>query len=423
MSRQSEKGIIGCLLIDENCIAETSTSITEGMFTDDLYREVFAIFIKNYEKGESTDEVTIRWMLEDKYPTDILNKELVECVESVPTTVELKTYIKAVVSDFKAREADKVLQHTLIRGTTVEEDIKGVINDLQGLINEKPSNTNKVSELTKYKDQYFCDKVSQGVKFGIRGLDELTGYLEGGNVVVIGARPSVGKSAFVVQMTTNMAREGKKIAFYSLEMTDKEIYERYISHISGIGLTRLRKAIAFTNNEQELFEKANEILEKEYANLDLITGSKSMNDIRAECLNKDYDIIVIDYLQLIVPDSSYKGNRFAEVGKISRDIKNLAMELDIPIVALSQLNRVSEQKETKEPTMGELRESGNVEQDASIVLLMWNLNEERTKKGLKADKNRQGEIGKIELKFDGARMQFIEEGEWHDDENEDFPFT
>jgi replicative DNA helicase len=302
----------------------------------------------------------------------------------------------------------------------VYEDVKGVIRQLQEIVEDRESHEKRLSDLTGFKDQYFCDKSTNGVKFGIHGLDDMTGYLEGGDVIVIGARPSVGKSAFVIQVTNNMAKEGKKIAFYNLEMTEKQIYERYVSHISGIELTRLRRAIAYTDNEQELFDRANETIAKNYSNLTVITGSKSISEIRAECINKDYDIIIIDYLQLIIPDSSYRGNRFAEVGKISRDLKNLATELKIPIVALSQLNRVSESTETKEPTMGELRESGNVEQDASIIILMWNLNEERTLKGIKVDKNRQGKTGKIELKFDGSRMKFIEE-EWED--STDYPFT
>ena len=97
------------------------------------------------------------------------------------------------------------------------------------------------------------------------------------------------------------------------------------------------------------------------------------------------------------------------------------MEMNIPIIALSQLNRISEAKETKEPSMSELRESGNVEQDASVIILMWNLNEERTEKGVKVDKSRQGQVGKIELKFDGSKMRFIESDDWQEDT--DYPFN
>ena len=131
----------------------------------------------------------------------------------------------------------------------------------------------------------------------------------------------------------------------------------------------------------------------------------------------EYDIIIIDYMQLLLPEDRYKGNRFAEVGQISHEIKALAMELNIPIIALSQLNRVSEAKETKEPSMAELRESGDVEQDASIIMLMWNLTDDRQTKGLKVDKNRQGKVGKEALRFAGDTMRFVE-SEWEEAEEE-----
>ena len=114
-------------------------------------------------------------------------------------------------------------------------------------------------------------------------------------------------------------------------------------------------------------------------------------------------------MQLIKSETTYRGNRAAEVGEISRSLKSLAMELNIPIIALSQLNRASEGRDTKEPAMSELREAGNIEQDASVIILLWNLDQDdRSKKGCKIEKNRQGECGKIVLKFDGNLMKFTE---------------
>ena len=120
---------------------------------------------------------------------------------------------------------------------------------------------------------------------------------------------------------------------------------------------------------------------------------------------------MIDYLQLVKADVRYQ-SRASEVGAISKAIKALAMELNIPIIALSQLNRTSEMRDTKEPTMGELREAGDIEQDASIIILLWNLDsEDKTRKGLKVDKNRQGETGRIVYRFDGGKMRFCETDE------------
>ena len=141
------------------------------------------------------------------------------------------------------------------------------------------------------------------------------------------------------------------------------------------------------------------------------SGAKSVSEIRNECRHQELDCIIIDYLQLVKADIRYQ-SRASEVGAISKAIKALAMELNIPIIALSQLNRVSEIRETKEPTMGELREAGDIEQDASIIILLWNLDtEDICRKGLKVDKNRQGELGKIVYRFDGGEMKFIETDE------------
>lgn len=134
----------------------------------------------------------------------------------------------------------------------------------------------------------------------------------------------------------------------------------------------------------------------------------TVSQIRNECRHLDLDCIVIDYIQLLRSDIHYQ-SRANEVGAISKAIKALAMELNIPIIALSQLNRVSEMRQDKVPTMGELREAGDIEQDASIILLMWNIVDD--KKGLKVEKNRQGILSTEVLRFDGDNMQFIETDE------------
>ena len=162
----------------------------------------------------------------------------------------------------------------------------------------------------------------------------------------------------------------------------------------------------------------------------ITTGSKSVNEIRSESRHMGYDIIIIDYLQLLKSDKEYRGNRYAEVGAISKAIKSLAMELNIPIIALSQLNRVSETRDTKEPTMAELREAGDIEQDASVIILMWNLSQEdNSKKGCKVEKQRQGQTGKVVMNFNGDLMRFEETGEsvkeaqeWAKSKDDDCPF-
>ena len=237
-------------------------------------------------------------------------------------------------------------------------------------------------------------------------MDECLGGLEGGDVIVIGARPAVGKSAFVTQILTNMGIQGKRVLLYNLEMTNKQMYERLVSRQSGIMMNRIRQGKAFLGDEKERFQKANTELKR--LDVWISSGVKSVGEIRRECQHMGADCIIIDYLQLIKTERHY-ANRVSEVGDISKAIKSLAMELNRPIIVLSQLNRASEGRQTKEPTMSELRESGDIEQDASVVMLLWNLSEENERyKGVKVEKNRQGKTAKFQMEFVGEEMSFKE---------------
>ena len=424
MSLHAEKEIIGNLLVEPNCIDQIYNIIEPEMFTDDFLGSVYAEFLKGYEKRYEVNEVVLEQKLvNDQMPLALFQENLGECISLNVSSVTIRSCAEVVLRDFKAKRLDTILNRIKVNPDRINDQIGTLINDLEQLSQGRETQAVTLSSLTKdFKDHYFCDEAGQGLNTGFRRLDDMIGDLTGGDVIVIGARPSVGKSAFVTQIAMNLIKQGKRVGFYNLEMQNRQMYERFVVAESGIGMQRLKRAVNFQGDERERFNKANEFLNT-CDNLIINTGASRISDIRAESRHMNYDIIIIDYMQLITPDTSYRGNRAAEVGEISRNIKNLAMELNIPIIALSQLNRVSEARETKEPTMAELRESGNVEQDASIILLMWNLTEERDKKGLKADKNRQGKVGKITLEFDGEQMKFVESDEFVETEEEDNPFV
>ena len=341
--------------------------------------------------------------------------------------MEIGSYADIVRSEYRAGELNRILQGVKPDPESVDQQAGELINDLEALLDGRESQSKTLAEITREnKDRYFKDDAAQRMYIGFPKLDDILGGLEGGDMIVIGARPGVGKSAFVTQVTTSLARSGKRVGFYNLEMQEKQIYERFVVAESGIGLTRLRRAVRFLGDEEERFRRANEVLEKE-DRIVITTGSKAMSEIRSESRHMGYDVIVIDYLQLLKADKTYRGNRYAEVGAISKAIKALAMELNIPVIALSQLNRVSEARDTKEPTMSELREAGDIEQDASVILLMWNLSKDSSRKGIKVEKQRQGRTGKIVLRFNGDLMRFEETDEtprddWQEDEEEN-PFT
>ena len=414
MSIMAEQQVIGSLLMNQECIADVYSTLEPCMFKDVLLGNIYREYLRAYENGQEISLPDIEQRLRsDEYPSSVIIERIRECTSNVFTTTLVKQDADVIVNDYKAHRLDKFLNSIKVSPTNLKEQIRALQEELEVLQDKRQEKSKTLAEIAREnKGNYFKEREVKPLYLGFDKLDELLGGLEGGDMIVIGARPAVGKSALVTQITSNLARQGKRIGFYNLEMQNKQVYERFVVSESGIGLTRLRRAIKFLGDEEERFNKANETLEKAENIVITSGGAKSVSDIRSESRHMDYDIIIIDYMQLLKAETTYRGNRAAEVGEISRAIKNLAMELNIPIIALSQLNRVSEMKETKEPTMAELREAGNIEQDASVIMLMWNLDaNDRTKKGCKVEKNRQGNTGKVVMRFNGDLMKFEETDE------------
>ena len=414
MSYIAEKNVIGSLLMDKECISEIYGILEPDMFTSEFLGKVYHEYQKAFDRGYNLTLPMIEQNLRnDSFPSSLIMEELRDCLAEATSSIYVKQNAKVVENDYKAYLGDKMLSAIKITPNNLKSQIGALQNVLDLLQSGKQTISKSLSEIVKEnKGNYFKEKEVTPLHLGFNKLDELLGGLEGGDMIVIGARPAVGKSAFVTQITSNLAKQGKKIGFYNLEMKDKQMYERFVVNESGIGLTRLRRAIRFLGDEQEKFDKANEVLEKADNIVITSDGSKKVSEIYAESKHMDYDIIIIDYLQLLEPESTYKGNRTAEVGEISRHIKQVAMKLNIPVIALSQLNRVLETRATKEPTMADLREAGNIEQDASVIMLLWNLDEnDRSKKGCKVEKQRQGENGSVVLRFNGNLMKFEETNE------------
>lgn len=430
MSYLAEQNIIGSLLLDKNCIDKIYNTLVADMFTSELLGRMYLEFQRGYDNHYDVNPaVLVQKIAAEDYPDHIIMAEIKNCTMNTNTSATVKSYANVVVNDYKARRLDNILGAIKVSPNDVDGQIGQIIANLEALQDGKSTISKTLPEIVREnKDKYFKDNEAAKNYIGFPQLDDLLGGLEGGDVVVIGARPGVGKSALVTQITSYFAECGKRVGFYNLEMKEKQVYERFVVSQSGIGLTRLRRAKKFLGDEKERFDRANEVLEKK-ENIVITTGSKSVSEMRAESRHMGYDIIIIDYLQLIKADTHYKGNRYAEVGAISKATKALAMELNIPVIELSQLNRISEGRETKEPTMAELREAGDIEQDASVIMLLWNLTEDRVKKGCKVEKQRQGKTGTVVLKFNGDLMKFEEMDEsvkeaqqWAKQVDDDCPF-
>lgn len=405
MTLNAEQALIGALMINPAAVKDCG-NLRADMFTDELNGRLYLEFVRAFEFGYTANAVTFGSNLPDVPKGELINR-LAGYMDSSITSAAAGQYARAIIAAYKAREASRVVNSVTFQPAGIERQIGQVVNDLETVRGSERTSARSLAQIVDaVSPGYFTDQERPRLYTGFPKLDEYLGGMEGGDVVVIGARPAVGKSALVTQILMNMGKAGKRVLLYNLEMREAQVYERMVSRLSGIQLSRIRRGKSFLGDEKDRFTAANEGLKK--LDIWISSGAKTVSEIRQECRNMGADCIIIDYLQLVRSERHYS-NRSSEVGDISKGVKALAMELNCPVIVLSQLNRLSEGRETKEPTMSELRESGDIEQDASVILLLWNCDEkDRSRKGLKIEKNRQGERGKIQLEFVGDSMSFRE---------------
>ena len=428
MSREYiEESVIGALvLFDGEPMDDIPTELDCCMFHDELCATAFGVYQVAHEHGEkiSISVACQKISARTGFPFDVIEKRLNDYTLMASSVLAIGDDAKEIIRSYKARNLSNALNRIEVNSENIGETLDYLTSVVDELSERKTDRTKTLAQITKEnKDKYFKESEKKKIEMEFESLNDLVGGFEGGDMIVIGARPAVGKSAFAAQMTNHFSDLGKKIGYFNLEMPENQIYERFVSAVSGIGLTRIKRAINFTGDEKPKFDRANEILETK-EQIVVTTGSQTVNNIKELCKNAEYDVIIVDYLQLIKPEGRYRGNRFAEVGEISHSLKAIATDLQIPVIVLSQLNRASVGREDKEPTMSELRESGDIEQDASVIILLWNLDDEGKKKGCKIEKNRQGKIGTVKMEFNGDLMKFVELTDIHGFEPlDDTPFS
>jgi replicative DNA helicase len=255
-----------------------------------------------------------------------------------------------------------------------------------------------------------------GMNTGFNSIEKMIGHLQRGHLIVIAARPSMGKTSFAMNIASNLAKDKKKIAIFSLEMTTQELLLRLISSESGIPTEKMKHGLVTPHDIAEVSDVIGI-----YSTLEIHiddNGANTMSDIRAKTrrLKSDIeglDLVIIDYLQLMSSVKS-RDNRQQEISEISRSLKVFAKEMDIPVIVLSQLNRAAENRPNKKPMLADLRESGAIEQDADIVMLIYRDefynpdSEEKGKAEIIIAKNRHGATGTVRLKFEKEKTLFAD---------------
>ena len=436
---EAEQSVLGAALQDAKA-AEMVAEMADDEFYEPEHRVIHATIRKMVKEHTPIDLVTAHKALKDQKLDAIIGPHyLAKLIQQTPTSANVKTYIN-IVRECCSRRRLKAIGQALIGasmdGTRKVDEIREqaalTIRDVKAgegarLISQEEAAVatfEKLAEHQKREDQPETERIATGIK----GIDKRTGGgLIGSKLMMIGARPSVGKSIFALTMCLNAARNGKRVLFSTLEMESDEITERVFANESLVPLTEITSdEIA----EESWLKLAESLPRVSMLPLYYCTDADTVEELRKAAFsmyeNGGIDLICVDYLQLMSGSKNRYGNRQEEVADISRGLKKLARELKIPIIALSQLSRFEKRdKGRKAPTMSDARESGAIEQDANIFILLHDPDieelkteeEKRMHKNLKdhgmqmiqvkIDKNRQGKKGWFYLAFDGDHMRFL----------------
>ncbi|MDD3067770.1 MAG: replicative DNA helicase, partial [Acholeplasmataceae bacterium] len=420
---EAEQSVLGTVFLEPRKIVE----VIDQLNPDDFYALSHSLIYKAmrdlYQENAKIDYQTIAARLESD---QALGKAggmsyLVELSESVPSTAHLETYIDLVKDGSLKRQvirlAGEILEEGYQGGNSAGDYLTRAEESIFALSQKRKTTVflelSEVISEVKEKTERNRDKKGgvTGLRTGFSNLDHITNGLQPEELIILAARPSMGKSAFAMNLALNVAKRNNDgqagVAIFSLEMSNEQLVSRMLSAEANIENTKIKTG-SLTSREWQFLEGGMQSLSR----LPIVfddSSSVTVSDIRAKCrkLSQEgkLDFVVIDYLQLIKGDDSRSGNRQEEVAKISRGLKQMARELKVPILALSQLSRDVEKREDKRPVLSDLRESGSIEQDADIVMFLYrndyyerNAESKTGEVELSVAKNRQGAAG-ITLKF------------------------
>lgn len=430
VAQSAEMCVIGSILIDEKALVNVVDTLKPEHFYFDKLKDSYKAILELSSEGKHIDFVSVLKKLTAKGNHDEAEtkKLLLNCAELVPSVSQIKNYAETVIDSSKARRLQQIGTKLAFEGVYAEntnevaDEVMGELYDLLSEQNKKQLQCIDDVGLQVLENYKNADKDFENHSYtGFPKLDEILKGMSAGNLIILAARPKIGKTAFALKIAANVAKTGKMVAFYSMEMESSEIYERLLSSTSKIPMnTLIGRRFQDKKRPQSIRDEELSRIEKtvcDLKNLPLKINDKpniSVNEIRTQCrMIKNLGLIVVDYLQLMKSTKKHD-NRNQEVGAISRELKILASELSVPILCLSQLNRTND--EEKRPSPCDLRDSGEIEQNCSKLILMWciekNFNElgavQSKTIGVDVALNRRGNSGVVMMNFNGNYMTFTE---------------
>ena len=435
-SIDAEKSLLGAVLIDDETLADITEHVTAADFYDKTHGVIYGAMMRLYEKHKPVDLLTLTDELKRKKEFETVGGSayLTELTTYVPTAAHAESYAEIVAQKAVRRrlikasgdiselgfDEDTTTQELLEKAeaelfSVSDQSLKQDVTSLENILTES---FDRLEELHKNKGQL------RGIRTGYRDLDNMTAGLQRSDLVVLAARPAMGKTTLVTNLAYNVATIAKQpVLFFSLEMSKEQLVDRMLADASGVDAWNIRTG----NLSDEDFSKLSEAM-GEMAEAPIYIDDQpglSVLEMRTKARRVNHEqplgLIIVDYLQLMQGSGRSDGNRVQEVSEISRGLKLIARELNVPLIALSQLSRSVESRSPQIPQLSDLRESGSIEQDADIVSFIYRPGyyepdnpEFENITDLIIAKHRNGPTGKVQLYFHPERLRFMSLDKRHD---------
>ncbi len=431
-SIDAEKTVLGALLLDPEAIVKISDFLKPEDFYDPSNKDIFQAIYDLYNQHQPIDFITVSSKLTDNKTIQNIGGSayLAELASSVPTSSHVYQYGHIVKTKSIHRRLIEAGRNIAGLGYEIDRPILELIDEAEKIV-FKITNTSikekfvHIREVLDERYEKFAelhaspeDFATKGVPTGFSALDAKLSGMQPSDLVILAARPSMGKTSLAMNMAVNAAiKFNKTVGIFSLEMSKEQLVDRLFASMLGVDSWKLQRGKLDDSDFQNMGPIMDELSK---ANIFIDDSSaSSMPEFRTKArrlqMEHGLDMLIIDYLQLMsTNNANYAGNRVQEISEISRTIKQIARELHIPILALSQLSRAVEARPDKSPQLSDLRESGSIEQDADIVMMMYRedyYNEDSDRQGITdifIRKHRNGPTGRVELLFKKEQMRFYD---------------
>ena len=424
----AEQAVLGSMLTDNDAVMAAVEVLKEDAFYREDNKIIYQAILNLYSKSEPIDIITLKDELESMGKFEQVGgfEYLASLPDKVPTTANVQKYIKIVEEKSVLRNLIKTANEIIELGYNPTEDVEDIMDGAEKKIFDimQSKNTKSytpikdvlVESFTNLEKLYNQKQHVTGVPTQFYDLDDKTAGLHGSELILVAARPAMGKTAFALNIATNAAlRANVPVAIFSLEMSKDQLVNRMLCSEAMVDSNKVRTGKLDEEDWTKLAEAIGPLSEAGVYIDD--TPGISVMEIRTKCrklkMEKNIGLVVIDYLQLISGSNKRNGSREQEISEISRSLKVLAKELNVPVIALSQLSRAVEQRDDHRPMLSDLRESGAIEQDADIVMFLYRddyYNKESAEKDIAEviiAKQRGGSTGTVKLYWMGNYTKFV----------------